>query len=455
MSYLERNKRILEELESQTLDMDTLTNKLSGLCVCTDFLMKRATTYYSSPILEKMLESIALDTPTESTYEANSILIIYTKVDGSCKELYLTIKDELSKYYRIDTYTLQLFNFLTNPNADFLMEESRKLREIASKYEKIFYISHYCDVVPNLALIKNFTRPIILCNPSNYIFNFGNSLADIWIDMTKDDMLTSINKRCIDQDIVTYLPLKYRNLEAPKIERAGTHIYSCGGWHKYIPLDRYNNFFNLCLRILNSREDIHITVSGIPTETCPFYKEVKNLHKRLHILGYLDHSTHLDNIKNCDIFLDSYPINGYTTCLEVVSMGKNIVSLRSNGGTYQETHTTIFDTQEEVIDYILNPYDSTHPNFLREHRDTWASKLLSIVESCPKTHQAREVMRVPSPITDYEISKEADINNNPYFTLIQFFHKYTALLDLQNTFRREELTKRADFPNLFNFDLIK
>lgn len=434
MNIFEKNRIIFETLERylESFPDDFI---LESIQIPLDYALRRPTTYYSSKILEESLYRISLNSQVSKDRDYNKILILYTSHEhSSCQKAYYQIAMELQK--RFTTYSIDL-NKVNINNID-------QLRQGASCYRCIFYIGQSRDIIPILAFSKNFTIPIIYYNVCNYLFCLGNSIADVWVDISEDDKQRSIKKRGLEEERIKILPLQgdYKPLSYNPTDRI--KIYSCGGWHKYIPIDNnQRNFFTFCKKLLDSNSYIDILISGVD-EPQNFYRDsIKNIHPRLQITKHVSHKDHIKYLESCDIFLDSYPINGYTSCIEARSYGKPVASLRSKGGSYLDTHkNTIFDTQEELIEWINHGNKTLEYGKYRDTcNDKWSNILYDIIDTCPKDHILHNVTsNVDNNFIDfdYNIALEKNLHYSILFNRLQIpnIEKYRVLQSIQEFSKR-------------------
>ena len=77
-------------------------------------------------------------------------------------------------------------------------QKALKLRELGLKYEYIILHTHMEDVIPTIAFgTSKFTRPVLLYNHASHMFWIGKSIADLVLDIKKEDEVTSFKRNYI------------------------------------------------------------------------------------------------------------------------------------------------------------------------------------------------------------------------------------------------------------------
>ena len=429
MNIFEKNRVIFECLEHFISKMDKPEDIHQACIVAGQYAMHRHTGYWASKVIEEAYQRISIEEDYGTEYEKDSILFVITEnPEGGYINCVRNSFNVLEKRYKADIF---------NVNYDLkvpLIERARKLKEVASKYEKILLYPNFLDPMAILAFSKNFHRPIMSINACNTIFNIGDSVADLWLDGGLVDIDRSIDQRGIDASRIRLYPLKAPkpndNLKSKEevrqilqLPEGHKLLFSCGGWHKYIPIDDYRNFFHLCKEILESDETIHIVAAGFPPKHCPFYKSIVNLHPRFHSTDYVNRQDYWDLMNTCDIYLDSYPINGCTTQVEAAVMRKPIITLSARGMTPAAFHQNLCKDIPEAIERVKGYLSGAlridyEELFEHYHGSGWEDIITEAIDSCPDTHKLWETKPNPDNIEneiDLALSRENNLEWSLYF----------------------------------------
>ncbi len=221
---------------------------------------------------------------------------------------------------------------------DNQIDKAIKLRQIATSYEYVILHTHMDDPIATVAFShKNFKRPVIFFNHADHSFWIGKNVSDVIADINFNRSITE-TKRNITNRRKLPIPLgrhiwpnmtnKKRLRKKLGVSEEKKVIVTSGNSFKYNPIMGDKSYFELLDGILGCIDDVHVFVIG-PDKNEQNWQELKYKYsERLEILGIIPYNEeYTDYLSIADLFLDSYPMNGYTACLDAIALGLPFISL--------------------------------------------------------------------------------------------------------------------------------
>lgn len=231
------------------------------------------------------------------------------------------------------------------PNVDYL-SKAKKLLMVAQSYEKIILNIHMYDIVPIIAFSNiNWKTPIYFYNHANYRFWLGVGIADLVLDISRDDQFISKKNRDVFNSKVLDIPifneevsrvysldekLRIRNKMGIKNNvKILTTMASEFKYNKALDLD----YFIFVKKVLSLQENLCFCFIGPDSNGKKWIKFEKECRGRVKLLGALNKQEVEQVLAVTEIYVDSFPMCSYTSCLDAIRMGIPVISLRIKGFT--------------------------------------------------------------------------------------------------------------------------
>lgn len=292
-----------------------------------------------------------------------------------------------------------------------LEQKALKLRELGLHYEYIVLHTHMEDVIPSIAFgTPKFTRPVLLYNHASHMFWIGKSIADLVLDIKKDDEVTKIKKN-INNTFFLGVPSKeiiYSKPDKSELRKKlglpvdKKIIISSGTEQKYYIIGN-DNYAKIIQKIID--EDTYCYIIGVKKNN-EYWKKVEFASKG-HIIpfGYINFNEgYMDYLSAADLYIDSYPVTGYATMIDAISRGVPSLSLKTVDSQldYLAKTDSYCQSEEEFVTKskkILNDpvYANTILDKLQKSLDeyqsisAWNKRIEEMIKICPKTHSVKDL----------------------------------------------------------------
>lgn len=226
-----------------------------------------------------------------------------------------------------------------------ITKKANELRELAQEYEYIILHHHMHDPVPLMAFgLPQFDKPVITFNHAGHLFWLGRNATDLVIDIEESQRFLTTQRRGIKNSIVCPLPFTNSNNNIKPDKEAlrlkldlpldAPILVSMAQAYKYTNALGYN-FKNVIRDILNRSNKSIAIIIGVPSNYDDDWRQLENDYpKRVHLLGVMPHSTATQWLGACDLYIDSFPYNSFTSLVDAISIGKlPALSLQTPVGT--------------------------------------------------------------------------------------------------------------------------
>lgn len=290
-------------------------------------------------------------------------------------------------------------------------QKALKLRELALNYEYVILHTHMEDVIPSIAFgTPKFTRPVLLYNHASHMFWIGKSIADLVLDIKKDDDVTKIKKNINNtfflgvpsKEIIYSRPDKNEIRKKLGLPTDKKIIISSGTEQKYYVIGN-DNYAKIIQKIID--EDTYCYIIGVKKNS-EFWKKIEFKSKG-HIipLGYINFNEgYMDYLSAADLYIDSYPVTGYATMIDAISRGVPSLSLKTVDSQldYLSSTDSYCQTQEEFVskakrilndsvyaEIILNKLQKSLEQY--QSIDAWNKRIDELIKICPKTHSVKDL----------------------------------------------------------------
>lgn len=245
------------------------------------------------------------------------------------------------------------------------IEKAGKIRQIASKYEKIVLHIHMDDEIPLIAFgTKEFKRPVIFYNHADHIGWIGVSIADIVADLREYGRKITLEKRKPNKSFKLGIPIlksmhscnkTRKELQLPNDKII---ILTYGYAPKYNRIDDLN-IGNVINNILERHKNVVFCIIGVKAGYNKYIDSCAvKFSENIILKDAVEHKILLEYINASDIVLDSFPMSGATAMLDACFYNKPIVSGCSlvgqldyimNSGEYCNSIDEIIHKLEELI----------------------------------------------------------------------------------------------------------
>lgn len=421
--------------------LEQLIRRISFSCI-KQFLAKRAirlavwssTGRYSSIVVENVYLDLAEKLPVQCgvEYEDNSTLHVLTEcygVGGHSKvvERWLSLSSDSDKHSvlfinkKSSDIPKTFFDLSAERNGEVISlsceksetGKAKKLRRIASGYQRVVLHTHMYDVVPLIAFgTEKFKRPVLLYNHADHLFWLGVTIADRVAETRKWGQLHSLERRGVENSIVLSIPpdqnLKKRSgIKIRDKKYSAFNILTVGSPHKYIKLGE-NCFTHYMELLLKRHSNVSFTVVG--PEIDDFINIGNDLRKyanRIKFLGCIPNSQLNKEMRLADLVVDSFPMSGGTALGEAIALGVPVLALRSVTGhlDYMYNSESYCSNFEQLLvkteKFITEPTYGKSLNdsisklyFFSENPEHWNHRLHDVLSSLPLEHK---VYKVPEP----------------------------------------------------------
>ncbi len=288
-------------------------------------------------------------------------------------------------------------------------DKALKLRKLALNYEYIILHTHMEDVIPLIAFgTEKFTRPVLLYNHASLMFWIGKSISDLVLDIVNEDEITK-SKRNIKNTFFLGVPSKEIVYSTPDKKELRKKlgipvdkkiIISSGSIQKYCIINN-DSYADIIKKLID--ENTYCYIIGIPKDDKYWKKIEQETMGHIVPLGYVDFNNgYLDYLSCADLYIDSYPMTGGTTMIDVISRGVAAISLKtvdiqldyfSSSSAYCNDKSEFILKGKKILNdkkYAKKIIDELQQS-LEKYQSVieWNKRIYKMLEKVPKTHSIK------------------------------------------------------------------
>lgn len=429
---LEFNRRYFSVLENYILKSKYLMVKRAIAKRAIKLAVWSSTGRYCSPIIESVYLELArkIHTPVKSTFSEGSTLHVITEcygVGGHSKVVERWISNSGNNEKHSIVFTGQAMHAIPHDflklvedkngriislsSAKLTSSKAKRLRYIASGYERVVLHTHMYDVVPLIAFgSEEFTRPVVLYNHADHLFWLGVSIADVVAETREWGQKFTQKYRGINSSLILSIP---PNANLDRAKHSGVakdktkdciRILSVGAAHKYVELTD-NNFTRYMKWVLSEYSHAEFLLVGPTSEQFPQWAALeKEYSGRILVLGPRSNSELHELMLSSQLIIDSFPMSGGTALGEAVSLGIPVLALQSVTGhldyTYKsESYCDTFSDLLHKTERFFN--EPNYKNVLSidiynhfcdsENIEQWKVRLNEILKALPEKHNVNNL----------------------------------------------------------------
>lgn len=384
------NLKKAKSIENIIVNEKNIKNKINLLQFLAFYYNDYVTGIYSSSFLEQNLLDISnfieLDNTNNVKAKNNTVLHVITipfEVGGHTRVVNNWIEFDDKRKYSIlinqpnyskvpiwlqENVEKSGGNILLNYSDD-LLEKAKFLAENAAKYEKVVLHVDNWDIVPVIAFgNKLWEKTIYLYNHSDHLFWVGISVADVILDLTYEGMQNSIKKRGSRNDYVLPIPIKNKSSREShnisdydkkiikqklEIPIDSTVILSMAADYKYTDIENFN-FSDFAKKLINIQPNIYILIIGANKKSSKWIKLKKISNGRIRAEGIVSKENVCQYMKIADVYIDSFPMNSYTSLLEAIEYDIPAISLKTPIPDLDALSCVKVNSESEMICKIQN-----------------------------------------------------------------------------------------------------
>ena len=414
--------------------------------------------FYSND-LENILISIAMKNLNNNIHKNNTFLI-----DDRLKIMHVA-----SEILDVGGHTRAIFNWVENSKAQFnnllvltrnviitpflesllkrynitpmilndgnsnVFNIASKLRQIAKEWpDYIILHTHPDDAIPILAFASFEGPPILLFNHADHVFWLGSKISDATLNIRKEGLDLSAQRRGITNNFLLPLPLQERskikyNKDNQYFLKNKKIILTMASDYKYTPFGNYN-FSYFFENFLEKRKDVGLIVIGA-IKTGNFSKLYKKFSDRVLLVSPTPNIEQYLSIT--DVYIDSFPMSSLTSYLEAGIRGIPVIGVKNNTIPFLSARDPAFD--EISFPTFLNSLNDLRNEleFLLDDSKEQEERGTKIRESIVAKHCNDEWLNLANKrlrlVKDHKMNKQNEVfidkesNYDEY--LANFFHK--------------------------------
>lgn len=379
------------------------------------------TGFYASSVLEERLlgiaESIVYAGEGECLKPEGTLLVAtelyavggHTKVlerigemlaeDGERVSLFIT--SPANKYIpdSLRTAAIESGGEVVEAKAGAYCERACRLRTYAGTFRRIVLMTHPEDVMPVLAFgTRRFQRPVFVYGHANHTFWLGVSIADCVLELNEWGRENDIAQRGIPAERIDVvgLPVAQTSVAPATTDRqslsdrigvppCGSLVVTAASPRKFRTVGDLD-FKVIAEGILSRSEDAVLVVIGPDVPGTPEWNDIRERYMgRFICTGPLKYPDLLACYAVAAVVVDSYPLNGWTSLMDAISIGAAVVCPQGSMG---------------LMDYLVDsPAYAPDAAFAVE-------KILRLVASpAARRENAKEMHRRMINSTDYGVVK--------------------------------------------------
>ncbi|MDB2536654.1 hypothetical protein N9X76_01360 [Alphaproteobacteria bacterium] len=303
-------------------------------------------------------------------------------------------------------------------------KKASRLRELASRFERIVLHVHPNDTIPLLAFgVEEFQRPVVLYNHADHLFSVGFSIADLVAETRHWGRDISRDQRGITHNMVLGIPVDVDNLNLRHnrseyrrklgFSEETKLIVSAGPPYKYAQFGE-QEFGRVINEILNQNQSaIFICVGPKMQDVEQWEDYFLDKRDRFKLKGYtLPHELN-ELIAACDLYIDSFPAGGGTILQDVATIGVPcLVTNCVTGHLASVLGTAAYCKDEKELirkaKHILSHENVAKKN-VDEFRDlfsidlqgnSWKKKVEGMHNLLVESHKTHQLLSVIEPIVN-------------------------------------------------------
>lgn len=429
---IERDKENFEFLLEKINRSTSMEEKLGLADIASTYATSYNTGYYTSSVIEKVYTDYAKTINIDISniqFKENSFLHVLTEgynTGGHTRVVERWIENAPSDQMHSvvilrpnDAKLEDLNKFAKEKNGECIYydnswsikEKALKLRQLGMYYQYVILHTHMDDPTATIAFgTDEFTRPVLFYNHASHLFWLGKSITDLHIDLKEKDIVTEEYKD-IKKKFNLGIPTK--SLDFNTIDKAEFRkqfdfpidkkiIISAGSNAKYKPICN-DNFVDVLLKLVD--DNTYIYVIGAEKNSKLWKNAYKKSNGHIVALGYIDFDhDYLKYIGMADLYLDSYPMNGWTATIDAVTMNVPVLSLESTLPQldYLTATESCCYSKEEIIEKAKKllkdqSYAEKLNNDLKnsliqnQSKEAWCNKINYLLEIAPKKHKVLDL----------------------------------------------------------------
>ena len=330
--------------------------------------------------------------------QSHSVVLLNPN-DSKLEELEKCVKNKNGKYIKFEKDLS-------------LKERALKLRKLALEYQYIILHTHMEDPTATVAFgTEKFTRPILFYNHASHMFWIGKAITDVHLDLLLEDEITTIKRNIKDK---FFLGIPMKNIEFKNVNKLELRkklnlpldkkiIISAGSGFKYNPICN-DNFIENVKKIID--EDTYVYVIGVDKSDKMWLEAYNETNGHIIPLGYIDFEKgYMDYIGSADLYLDSFPLGGYTALIDAVSLGVPSLTLKmvlpqldyisktdafcSNVDELVYKAKKVLTNKNYATSLIQNVKESLVMNLAKE---TWNKRIDDLLKIVPQKHKVKHFL---------------------------------------------------------------
>jgi len=396
-----------------------------------------ATNLYVSPEIEcslcNLADSINVDQSLDAVIQKDKVLHVVTKLKsygGHSRIVERWI--ELDTRYKNDVVILdpsseipkKLNDLIKSQGAEIIVcsegdeiVRAGQLRTLASGYNHVVLHVIHVELVHMLAFgtIK-FTRPVLFMNHTDHLFWLGSMVSDCILNMSsKAYEFTATRRGRLDGEVLP-IPLSVEATDE-KLNKSVIReslglpqklkvIFSCGHFYKYFPASINNSFQRILIDILRRNKNVLIVVVGVRPNSVVWRLLKFYFSDRLLLIPSCSHLELNRLLSVADVYLDSYPISGFTALCEAVSKDIPIVPI-DTGFAYFDSLCSDLVKQNLVVDKVESMLFHSQKidgkqRLLSHFDEAWIKKMHAVINNMASKHRLYKIRSCSHDVHDLD-----------------------------------------------------
>jgi hypothetical protein len=213
-----------------------------------------------------------------------------------------------------------------------LFARARSLRALADAHDLVILHTHMHDVLPALAFADpNGRPPTVLFEHASHMLWIGSGIADVVACLRPVDARQAHTRRGIDRERIRVLPIPQGRRVLPTRaqaraslgipERTPVFLTIASSWKIQPVIEPTQG--EIASAVMDAVPSAVLLVAG-PEQSPQWHQVLRDHGERVHLLGVTEIAPLL---AAADVYLDSWPVSGATTILDVATAGLPIVAL--------------------------------------------------------------------------------------------------------------------------------
>ena len=360
----------LNKFYELTKKQDSIENKLHLYQFIASCYWHNYSASYAHHQLEQDLLNLSenlMHIQAAENYQPNTILHIMTEADyvgGHTRIVDKWIKSSNDYAHSVIINNLSsnipefLHNSVKQTNGEIilntrttLLEKAKKILELAHKFEYVILHHHPHDILPLLALgNKHYQRPTFFYNHADHVWGCGYSVCDKILNFREDHLFNTHYRGIPKNDsLIAEIPIPDINITKTTLPKSlKKSIVTMASSYKYHPIDGYN-FQNFIANLLQIDYNLDCHIIGVHNSDCHWQAVLQQFPTQIYLHGYLEtHAAH-KIISAASLYIDSFPLNSFTSLLEAISLGIPAVALHTPIGLPSYYKYLVVHDVEELL----------------------------------------------------------------------------------------------------------